>query len=88
MADDLTATDYEIRLHKVDGTLSITKAIVAIGTADAAARAAKMLKGDLAYAIVWEGLEEIATVHRDSPTEKPAQKKATPLGRFRLQRST
>jgi hypothetical protein len=67
MADFPRVTDFEIRLHKADGTVSIIMRIVALGVHGAKIEAAKMLKDDLAYAVIRQGLVEVATVHRHKP---------------------
>jgi hypothetical protein len=60
-------SEFEVRLHKADGTLSIIMTINAFGPDDAKLWAVRMLKDDLAYAIIWHGLVEVATVHRNKP---------------------
>ena len=60
-------TAFEIRLYKVDASLSVVMKINALSADDARAQAVKMLKADLVYAIVWQGLNQIGTVHRDKP---------------------
>ncbi len=47
------ATDYEIRLHHADGTLSLVMITAAVSDADAKAQAALMLKDGLANAHIW-----------------------------------
>ncbi len=68
MGNDLPVNDFEVRLYKADGKLSIVMAIVGMGPQDAKSQAARMLKDEITYAIIWQGLTEIATVHRDKPT--------------------
>ena len=60
-------TAFEARLHKADGSLSIIMKVNAFGPHDAKIQAERMLKGDIAYAIIRHGHAEIATVHRDKP---------------------
>jgi hypothetical protein len=50
-------TDYEIRLFKADGTLSLVMMIVANGKADARFQAGAMLKGGVVKAEIWSGLD-------------------------------
>lgn len=45
--------DYEIRLHRADGTLSIVMLVSAVGDLDAKAQARDMLKDGLANAHIW-----------------------------------
>jgi hypothetical protein len=47
------ATDYEIRLHHADGTLSIVMITAAVSDADAAGQARIMLRDGLANAHIW-----------------------------------
>jgi hypothetical protein len=47
------ATDYEIRLHHADGTLSLVMITSAASDADAKAQALKKLKEGLANAHIW-----------------------------------
>jgi len=67
MGEFPSVTAFEIRLHKADGTVAIIMTVNAFGAGDAEIQAVKMLKDDLAYAIIWDGLREVATVHRDKP---------------------
>ena len=55
---------YEILLHKADGVLSIVMIVTALCDADAKAQAARMLKGKMAYAEIWNDTVEIGTVRR------------------------
>jgi len=54
--------EYEIRLHKADGTLSIVMKTHARDDSDAKAKATDMIKGDIIYARILSGEEEIAVV--------------------------
>ena len=47
------STDYEIRLHHADGTLSLVMMTAAYSDADASAQARIMLKSGLANAQIW-----------------------------------
>jgi hypothetical protein len=49
-----TCKDYEIRLHRRDGTLSLVMIVPATGDDDAKLQAKKMLRADLANAHVWD----------------------------------
>ena len=64
MADLPPVSEFEIRLHKSDGTLSMIMTVVAFGAPGAKLQAVRLLKDDIAYAIIWQGLSEVATVHR------------------------
>lgn len=67
MAELPLVSAFEIRLHKADGTVSMIMTANAFGPQDAKLQAIKMLNDDIAYAVVWHGLIEVATVHRDKP---------------------
>jgi hypothetical protein len=58
---------FEVCLHRADGTVSIIMAINAFGPYDAKLQASKMLNDDMPYAIIWQELIEVATVHRHKP---------------------
>ena len=60
-------TAFEARLHKADGSLSIIMKVNAFGPHDAKIQAERMLRGDIAYAVIRQGMAEVATVHRDRP---------------------
>lgn len=60
-------SSFEIRFHKSDGSVSLIMTISAFGPEEVKLRAFKMLNADLAYAIIWLGMAEVATVHRDKP---------------------
>jgi hypothetical protein len=57
--------DYEIRLFKADGSLSIILVLVAIGAFDARAQALVMLKEGMARAEIWTGITFVETVYID-----------------------
>jgi hypothetical protein len=61
-------SSFEIRLHKADNTVSIVMTVNAHGHYDAELQARKMLQDDIAYAVIWQGLAEVATVHRTHST--------------------
>jgi hypothetical protein len=54
--------DYEIRLSRADGALSIVMLTSAISDADAKAQAYGMLKDGLASAEIWQGLTLTDTI--------------------------
>ncbi len=54
--------DYEIRLSRADGSLSIVMLTSAISDADAKAQALGMLKSGLASAEIWHDLTLTATI--------------------------
>jgi hypothetical protein len=55
-------TDYEIRLLKADGTLSIIMAITALGDVDAKVQAIAMLKDGITRAELWRGTDMIGII--------------------------
>jgi len=55
-------SDYEIRLFKADGTLSIMMVVIAIDSADAASQAIPMLKDDIVKAEFWSGLDLVEVI--------------------------
>ena len=57
------ATDYEIRLHHADGTLSIVMMTAAVSDADASAQAKLMLKDGLANAHIWRDGKLVDSVY-------------------------
>ena len=57
--------DYEIRLYKTDGSLSIILVIVAIGALDARAQAFAMMKDGIVSAEIWTGLTLVEVIHLD-----------------------
>jgi hypothetical protein len=67
MAELPPVSVFEICLHKADGTVSMKMMVNAFGPSDAKLQAVKMLKDGLAYAVIWKGVIEVATVHRDKP---------------------
>ena len=67
MVDIPPVKDFEISLHKADGTVSIVMNIIALGTPDAKLQASLLLNDEIAYAVIWQGVVEVATVHRDKP---------------------
>ncbi len=58
---------FEICLHKADGSISMKMTVNAFGPYDAKLQAERMLKDNIAYAVIWKDLTEVATVHRDVP---------------------
>jgi hypothetical protein len=68
MSEIPRTSSFEIRLHKTDNTLSIVMTVNAHGPYDAKLQAEKMLKDDIAYAVIWHGLTEVDTVHRIKPS--------------------
>ncbi len=56
---------FEICLHKADGSISMKMTVNAFGPYDAQLQAERMLKDNIAYAVIWKDLIEVATVHRD-----------------------
>ena len=67
MSDLPAVIEYEIQLFKSDGSLSIIMTVAAIGPHDAKIQATKMLQAGIDYAIIWQGLVEVGTVHRHKP---------------------
>lgn len=65
MTDVPRVKSYEIHLHKADGTLSIIMTANALGLYGAKLEARRMLKADIAYAIIWRNQIEVATVRRE-----------------------
>jgi hypothetical protein len=57
------ATDYEIRLHHADGTLSLVMMTAAISDADAKAQAIRLLKEGLANAHIWRDGKLVDSVY-------------------------
>lgn len=52
-APTANAFDYEIRLHRIDGTLSVVMWISAAGDGDARRQAQEMLREGLSNAHIW-----------------------------------
>jgi len=55
-------SDYEIRLFKADGTLSIVMIVVAINSENAAQQAFPMLEDGIVKAEIWSGLDLVEVV--------------------------
>jgi hypothetical protein len=55
-------SDYEIRLFKRDGSLSIIMAVVANGPSDARNQAWATLTDDIVKAEIWSGLDYFETI--------------------------
>ncbi len=58
-----SASDYEIRLHRADGTLSIVMLVSAVGDLDARSQAADMLKGEMSNAHIWRDGKLVDSVY-------------------------
>ena len=55
--------DYEIRLYRADGTLSIVMITAAASDADAKEKAGSLLREDMMDAEIWRGSKLTASVH-------------------------
>jgi hypothetical protein len=53
--------EYEIRLHKADGTLSVMMFTFAFSDAEAAAQARLMLRGNIVLAHVWRDDHQVGS---------------------------
>ena len=62
--------DYEVRLFKVDGALSVVMKIAAIGDAQAKMQIRSMLKDGITRAEIWRGLELVGIVALPPETEQ------------------
>ena len=60
-------SDYQIRLHKLDGALSIIMMVSAIGDTDAKNQALLMLKNGLSNAYIWREKKLVASI--DAPLD-------------------
>lgn len=67
MADLASVTEFEIHVYRADNTLSFIMKVNASAPHDAKLHALRMLDAGHAYAVIWQGLIEVATVHRDKP---------------------
>lgn len=54
--------DYEVRLYRADGALSVIMKISANGRLDAQAQASAMLKGDIVRAEIWREHQHVETM--------------------------
>jgi len=54
--------NYEVRLYRADGTLSIVMKTAANGVPEAQAAATAMLKGDIVRAEVWSDEQRVKTL--------------------------
>ena len=62
-------TEYEVRLYRADGTLSIISRIAADSNGAAEAKALGLLKGNIERAEVWRDGVRISSVgHFENPT--------------------
>jgi hypothetical protein len=59
--------DFEICLYRTDGGVSVITSVYAFSIEDANRQAMGMLNNHIAYAIVWQGIAEVGTAHRDRP---------------------
>ena len=57
------ASDYEIRLHRSDGTLSIVMLISAANDQDARGQAAAMVRSEIANAHIWRDGQLVDSVY-------------------------
>lgn len=60
-------SSFEICYYRRNGSVSLIMVINAFSSAGATLIAARMLRDDLPYAIVWDGVTEVATVHHKKP---------------------
>ncbi len=65
-------SNYEIRLHRLDGTLSIVMKVTAVGDADARNQARTMLTADIPSAQIWRDDSLIGSVHAPLELAKSA----------------
>jgi hypothetical protein len=59
----LPVSSFEICYYRGNGSVSLIMAINALSPDGAVLIAARMLRDDLPYAVVWDGVTEVATVH-------------------------
>lgn len=62
--------DYEIRLHRADGALSIVMMTAAASDVDAREQAGSFLKEDIVDARIWCGSKLIALMHASGHSAK------------------
>lgn len=61
---DFLYYDYEIRLHRADGKLSLIAMVVAANAEDAEHQASDLLKGYLTNAYIWRDGVFVQTLYR------------------------
>lgn len=60
-------SSFEICCYRGDGSLSLIMVVNAFGPDGAALIATGLLANDIPYAVVWDGVTEVATVHHKRP---------------------